>query len=63
MNLFKDYTFSWQQAALLKTSVLLIGLALGAHFHEFIAPYALMSGTVGLGIGLYLGYMFLCKKD
>lgn len=63
MNLFRDYTLSWQQAAMLKTSVLLVGLALGAHFHELIAPYALITGLAGLAVGIYLASVLWCKKD
>ncbi len=61
MNIFKSFTFTWKQIALLKLSVLFVGIAIGAYFSAFFAPYTLFLLIVGILIGLYIFSIWLKK--
>jgi hypothetical protein len=54
MNIFKSGTFTWWQAAILKVSLLSIGLAIGSTWAEVFAPYAVVLAIIGIALGLYL---------
>jgi hypothetical protein len=53
MNIFKSTTFTWKQISLLKWSVFLIGIAAGAYWADFFAPYTLWLLIVGLVLAIY----------
>ena len=38
MNVFKTFTFTWQQGLLFKWGVFAIGIAVGAYWSEFFRP-------------------------
>ena len=48
MNLFKPTTFTWKEIALLKWSVLLIGIAIGAEWANIFSNYFLVLIIIGL---------------
>lgn len=48
MNLFKPTTFTWGQLGLLKWGVLLIGIAIGAHWSSVFTTYTLALVIAGL---------------
>lgn len=39
MNVFKTFTFTWQQGLLFKWGVFAIGIAVGAYWSEFFVRY------------------------
>lgn len=53
----RDYTLAWWQIGLLKLAMLCIGIAIGAHWQQFFAPYAIYLFGVGLILGLYIAYV------
>jgi len=40
MKLLKTKTWNWRDIALLKWCCLLLGMAIGAYFHEYVTKYA-----------------------
>jgi hypothetical protein len=54
MNIFKSGTLKWHQAALLKVSVLAIGIAIGANWPELFVGYTIELVLIGVVLGLYL---------
>ena len=54
MNILKSITLTWWQAGLLKWSVFIIGIAFGATWPEFFAPYTVTLLFVGLALSVYL---------
>lgn len=57
MKIFKTYTYTWWQIALLKLAMLCIGIAIGVHWHDlFVSCYTYLFG-IGLVIGIYLAYI------
>ena len=40
MKLFITKVWNWRDIALLKWSVLLVGMAIGAYFHEYVTKYS-----------------------
>jgi hypothetical protein len=55
-TIFKNYTFTWWQIGILKTSLLFIGLAAGAKWPAFFAEYILILFVLGVIGGLYMKY-------
>ena len=62
MNIFKPTTFTWGQIACLKWAVFLIGIAFGATWPKYFAPYALQLLGVGLALSLYVGYVWFKQR-
>lgn len=54
MNPFRSYIFTWWQLGLLKTSMLAIGLALGATWPELFAKWRVVLWIVFLIPAIYL---------
>ena len=42
MNIFKTFTFTWRQGLLFKWGVFAFGIAVGAYWQQFFAPYILL---------------------
>jgi hypothetical protein len=42
MNLFKTFTLKWWQTGLFKWGMLALGIAIGAHWHDFFGSYLLI---------------------
>lgn len=59
MNLLKTTTWTWWQIGLLKWSVLLVGISLGAYWSDFFLPYAGLCLVAGLALGMYIAYLWL----
>lgn len=58
-NWFKSKVVSWKDVAVLKTSVLLVGVAIGAFFPEVFAPYAGILLALGIALGVYVAFVWL----
>lgn len=54
MNIFKNTAFTWPQIALLKLSVLLIGIAVGANWPAVFVSYTWPLVIVAVVLGIYL---------
>ena len=48
MNLFKTFTLTWWQGGIFKWGLTLLGIAIGAYWHDFFGAYltALMAFAV-----------------
>lgn len=53
MQLFKSKMMTWWQVGILKMSLLSIGVAAGAHWHQAIEPYAIWLVALGIALGIY----------
>jgi hypothetical protein len=62
MNLFKDYTFTWRQLALFETSLLAIGIAVGANWPQIFVQYTIPLVVIGLGIVIYIAFVLFRKN-
>ena len=62
MSLFRDYTFSWWQAALFKLYLLSIGLLLGAHFPEIVMQYKTLLLVIFVALLVYFLYAWLGQE-
>jgi uncharacterized membrane protein YgaE (UPF0421/DUF939 family) len=60
MNLFSSRSLKWWQVGILKIAVLLIGIAIGAHWPLFFQPYTLKLVLVAAVLAIYLA--FVCFK-
>ena len=56
MNLFKNFTMKWWQAALFKTGLLALGIVVGAYWHNLFARFL---SELGLIAALCLWYIVL----
>ncbi|MDQ5962260.1 MAG: hypothetical protein QG653_67 [Patescibacteria group bacterium] len=56
MKLFKHYTYSWWQIGVLKLSLLLLGVAIGAQWRDYFVDYVVIIATVGIVLALYMVY-------
>ncbi len=61
MNIFKNYTFTWWQAGMLKASVVCVGIAIGANWPEVFAKYTALLIVIAVAFGLYLASAALKK--
>jgi len=61
MEIFKPYTFSWWQIAILKMALLFFGIAIGAYWHSFFGANLMIFVIVGLAAGLYIAYISFKK--
>ncbi len=61
MNIFKNYTFTWWQAGILKASVVCIGVAIGANWPQVFAPYTTLLIVIGVALGIYLAVISFKK--
>ena len=62
MNLFRDYTFSWPQAALFKVYLFSAGLLVGAYFSEVVTEWFLVIAAVFASLFLYFTYQLLAGR-
>ncbi len=62
-NLFGPKTFVWWEIFLIKISLLSMGAAAGAYWHEFVLPYAGWLAIVGIAVGLYVAGKKLTEKS
>lgn len=61
MSIFKDYTFKWWQIGLLKLTLLLFGIAIGASWQAAFLPYVTALVAFGIILSLYLIYISFKK--
>lgn len=61
MNIFKDYTFTWWQAGMLKASVVCLGVAIGANWPEVFAQYTTVLIVIAVVLGIYLAVISFKK--
>jgi uncharacterized membrane protein YgaE (UPF0421/DUF939 family) len=61
MNIFTSRSLAWWQVSVLKLAVLLIGIAIGANWPLFFAPYTLKLVLVGLVLGIYVAFVWFKK--
>ncbi|MDB5195501.1 MAG: hypothetical protein JWO84_685 [Parcubacteria group bacterium] len=54
MNILRSGSLTWWQISILKVAVLLIGIAIGANWPLFFAPYTLKLVLVGIVLGIYV---------
>jgi hypothetical protein len=59
MNLFKTGRLTWQQVAVLKLALLLVGIAIGANWPSTFAPYTLLLLVVAVLLGLYIKWVWV----
>ena len=57
MKLFKHYTYAWWQVGILKLSLLLLGVAIGAYWWDCFVDYVAIIATVGIVLALYMAYV------
>lgn len=58
MQLFKSSTMTWWQMGIFKVSLLSIGVAAGAHWHETFAPYVPWLIGLGVALGIYVAFVW-----
>ncbi|RJQ29146.1 hypothetical protein C4565_02685 [Candidatus Parcubacteria bacterium] len=61
MDIFKTRTYTWWQVALIKITLLFIGIGIGSYWAETFYPIALLLIVIGLVIGIYLAVITLRK--
>ena len=61
MNPFKSKALQWWQISLLKISVGCVGIVVGATWPSFFLPHIMLLLVIGIGIGLYLLYVWYKK--
>ena len=61
MNIFRNYTFTWWQAGILKISVVCIGVAIGANWPEVFAKYTTLLIVIAVVLGIYLAVISFKK--
>ncbi len=54
MTIFKDWTFKWWQAALLKICLLSAGILLGTYFYNYLIELTWLWWTLFALTGVYL---------
>jgi len=54
MNLFKNFTMTWWQAAIFKVSIVCLGISIGSNWPAFFAPLTWLWLTLAAVTGLYL---------
>lgn len=54
MKIFKNYTFTWLQVGVLKTALLLVGIAIGASWPQIFEQYTTILAVIGLLLGIYI---------
>jgi len=57
MDLFKSYTYTWWQMAILKTALIAAGVAIGAYWHNFFQPYLTVVIIIWLATAAYTLYI------
>ena len=57
MNLFKDYTFTWQQIGVFKLSLLSIGVIAGTYWYEFFSANLKLVVVVAVIATTYIMYV------
>lgn len=58
MNIFKSFTLKWWQGSLLKIAMIAGGVAIGAYWSNFFAPYLIQLIVVALVAGAYISYVW-----
>jgi len=58
MHIFKSTTLTWWQLGMLKWAVLCIGIAVGAEWADFFAPYKIVLLVAGLLVSVYLAFVW-----
>lgn len=58
MNIFKNTTFTWWQLSIFKTSMFLLGIAVGAFWSEFFKQYVSLIAFVGVVLAFYITYIW-----
>ncbi len=56
MNLFKNYTYSWQQIGIFKLAMLSIGILIGAHFPTLVMDNLMLVALVAIVASGYTMY-------
>ncbi len=56
MNIFKTFTLKWWQTSLFKLGMLALGIAIGAHWHDFFGNYLLILTIVAAVSLAYVSY-------
>lgn len=59
MNLFKNYTYSWQQIGVFKLSLLSIGVIIGTYWNEFFSANMTLVVIVAVVATAYTMYVSL----
>ena len=54
MNLFKTYTYTWWQIGIFKLCLLVIGIVIGAYWHELVMPHLVPLLAIGAVLAVYL---------
>ena len=57
MNLFKDYTYSWQQIGVFKLSLFSIGVIAGTYWQEFFNNYINFVVVIAVATTAYIMYV------
>ena len=56
MNLFKNYTYSWQEIGIFKLAMLSIGILIGAHWPTLVMDNLLLIAVVAIVSTMYTMY-------
>jgi len=59
MKLFGTYKLEWWQIGLLKITLLLLGIVVGAYWYSVWMPYLMTILVIAMILGIYLSYNFL----
>lgn len=62
MNIFKGKILKWWQVSILKLSLLSIGIAIGAQWNNFFAPYIALLAIIGVLLGIYIASIWLRQE-
>ena len=59
MNLFKTYTFTWQQIGVFKLALLSIGIIMGSYWNEFFSENIVFVAVIAFIATVYIMYVSL----
>ena len=57
MKIFKQHTYQWWEMGILKLSLLLLGITIGAYWQQAFLPYIAILAGAGVLLGLYMMYI------
>jgi len=58
MNILKNLTLKWWQTGLFKWGMLLLGIVIGAYWHDFFNPYLLILIIMATASLAYITYVW-----
>ncbi len=62
MNPFKSYTYTWWQIGIFKLAMGVIGVAIGAYWHQFFGGILVPLIAIAVVASVYIGYVSMKQK-